>query len=188
MRNTLGWAITRQSKYTSVPSRKVLGSRDVPKRTYASGTSEIKTYVLSYTFAINLIKKPTLNVKLPSIFQRFGGNSMVIGLARQIFARIRFTKTYWQSACGLISIAWSLKNKIQFPVKLFNYIKHLFGPGLHTVSVVFSSRMPFCHQVITAGGLEPALWHNRSYLRPADRGWWAPKSRIFKGATGNTRF
>lgn len=52
-----------------------------------------------------------------------------------------------------------------------------------TVSVVFSSLCPSCHHVITAGGLEPALWHNKSYLRPADNGWCAPSNLIFNGAT-----
>lgn len=52
-----------------------------------------------------------------------------------------------------------------------------------TVSVVFSKRWPSRHQVITAGGRDPALWHNRSYRRPADNGWWAPSNRIFNGVT-----
>lgn len=52
-----------------------------------------------------------------------------------------------------------------------------------TVSVVLSNLSPSRYHVITAGGLEPALWHNKSYLRPADRGWWAPNNLIFRGAT-----
>lgn len=40
----------------------------------------------------------------------------------------------------------------------------------HTVSVVFSKRCPSRHHVITAGGRDPALWHSRSYRRPADSG------------------
>jgi hypothetical protein len=42
--------------------------------------------------------------------------------------------------------------------------------GSRTVSVVLSKRSPSRYHVITAGGREPALWHNRSYLRPADSG------------------
>lgn len=53
----------------------------------------------------------------------------------------------------------------------------------HTVSVVFSKRCPSRHHVITAGGLDPALWHSRSYLRPADSGWCAPRRRTFSGET-----
>lgn len=40
----------------------------------------------------------------------------------------------------------------------------------HTVSVVFSKRCPSRHHVIVAAGLDPALWHSRSYRRPADNG------------------
>lgn len=56
---------------------------------------------------------------------------------------------------------------------------------IHTVSVVLSKRSASRNHVITAGGLEPELWHNKSYLRPAERGWcWcAPNKRIFNGAT-----
>lgn len=52
-----------------------------------------------------------------------------------------------------------------------------------TVSFVLSSRWPFFHQVILAGGLEPELWHNKSYLLPAERGWFDPKIFTFKGPT-----
>lgn len=52
-----------------------------------------------------------------------------------------------------------------------------------TVSVVFSSRCPSRNHVITAGGLEPALWHSKSYRLPADNGWCAPNKRIFNGVT-----
>lgn len=56
---------------------------------------------------------------------------------------------------------------------------------IHTVSVVLSKRSESRNHVITAGGRDPALWHNKSYLRPAERGWcWcAPNKRIFNGAT-----
>lgn len=38
---------------------------------------------------------------------------------------------------------------------------------------------------MSAGGLDPALWHSKSYRRPALSGWcwWAPNSRILSGAT-----
>lgn len=52
-----------------------------------------------------------------------------------------------------------------------------------TVSVVFSNRCPSRHHVITAGGREPALWHNKSYRLPADNGWCAPNRRMFNGVT-----
>lgn len=64
---------------------------------------------------------------------------------------------------------------------LYNVLYVLVYP--HTVSVVFSKRCPSRHHVITAGGLDPALWHSRSYLLPADNGWCAPSNRIFNGVT-----
>lgn len=57
---------------------------------------------------------------------------------------------------------------------------------IHTVSVVLSKRSDSRYHVITAGGREPALWHDKSYRRPAERGWFwcAPNKRILSGATG----
>lgn len=56
---------------------------------------------------------------------------------------------------------------------------------IHTVSVVLSKRSDSRYHVITAGGREPALWHDKSYRRPAERGWFwcAPNKRILSGAT-----
>lgn len=44
------------------------------------------------------------------------------------------------------------------------------------------------HQVRTAGGLEPLLWHLTSYVFPADRIWSFPKISTFSGFTAKTRF
>lgn len=54
-----------------------------------------------------------------------------------------------------------------------------------TVSFVLSSRCPFFHHVIVAGGLDPELWHSKSYLLPADKGWFAPRIFTSSGPTGN---
>ena len=58
---------------------------------------------------------------------------------------------------------------------------------MRTVSVVLSNLTPSRNHVITAGGREPALWHSKSYLRPADSGWCAPRSLMFRGATARER-
>lgn len=54
---------------------------------------------------------------------------------------------------------------------------------LFTVSTVFSSRFPFRHQVIVAGGREPEDWQIKSYRRAADRGWLAPRIFTVNGPT-----
>lgn len=52
-----------------------------------------------------------------------------------------------------------------------------------TVFLAFSRRCPFFLQVSMAGGLDPELWHSKSYLLPAERGWFAPRILTSSGPT-----
>lgn len=64
---------------------------------------------------------------------------------------------------------------------------HLLTQLKLTVSFVLSNLWPFLHHVMLAGGLDPELWHSKSYRLPDDNGWFAPKIFTSNGPTATTR-